>query len=120
MKMEATCFSETPVDFQQVTGPYISEDRTHNLKLCLLLESEVLLLNLIFRQHVAEMSTICEPIVYKIWEPRRLRTLWAPTACYRDSFTFFYLIFRDTAGILTNFLPFYVTQLYTLLEPLRQ
>jgi hypothetical protein len=24
----------------------------------------------------------------KIWEPRRLTTLWASTACYRDSFTF--------------------------------
>jgi hypothetical protein len=26
-----------------------------------------------------------------MWEPRRLTTLWASTACYRDSFTFFYL-----------------------------
>jgi hypothetical protein len=25
-----------------------------------------------------------------MWEPRRLTTLWAFTACYRDSFTFFY------------------------------
>jgi hypothetical protein len=25
----------------------------------------------------------------KMWEPRRLTTLWASTACYRDSFTFF-------------------------------
>jgi hypothetical protein len=25
-----------------------------------------------------------------MWEPRRLTTLWASTACYRDSFTFFY------------------------------
>jgi hypothetical protein len=24
-----------------------------------------------------------------MWEPRRLTTLWASTACYRDSFTFF-------------------------------
>jgi hypothetical protein len=24
-----------------------------------------------------------------MWEPRRLTTLWAFTACYRDSFTFF-------------------------------
>jgi hypothetical protein len=23
-----------------------------------------------------------------MWEPRRLTTLWASTACYRDSFTF--------------------------------
>jgi hypothetical protein len=25
----------------------------------------------------------------KMWEPRRLTTLWAFAACYRDSFTFF-------------------------------
>jgi hypothetical protein len=34
------------------------------------------------------LTDICEPIVYKMWEPRRLTTLWASTACYRDSFTF--------------------------------
>jgi hypothetical protein len=31
---------------------------------------------------------ICEPIVWKMWEPRRLTILWVFTACYRDSFTF--------------------------------
>jgi small-conductance mechanosensitive channel len=30
------------------------------------------------------LAVICEPIVYKLWEPRRLKTLWASTACYRD------------------------------------
>jgi hypothetical protein len=35
------------------------------------------------------LTAICEPIVEKMWEPRRLTTLWASTACYRDSFTFF-------------------------------
>jgi hypothetical protein len=35
----------------------------------------------------ADNHTICEPIVYKMWEPRRLTTLRAFTACYRDSFT---------------------------------
>jgi hypothetical protein len=58
-------------------------------------------------QHLTDMSTrnlpggkdwpareaesliaICEPIVSKMWEPRRLTTLWAFMACYRDSFTF--------------------------------
>jgi hypothetical protein len=34
------------------------------------------------------LTAICEPIVYKTWETRRLKTLWAFTACYRDSFTF--------------------------------
>jgi hypothetical protein len=27
----------------------------------------------------------------KMWEPRRLTTLWAFKACYRDSFTFYSL-----------------------------
>jgi hypothetical protein len=34
------------------------------------------------------LTAICEPIVYKMWEPRRLTTLWAFMVCYRDSFTF--------------------------------
>jgi hypothetical protein len=34
------------------------------------------------------LTAICEPIVYKMWDPRRLTTLRAFTACYRDSFTF--------------------------------
>jgi hypothetical protein len=33
------------------------------------------------------LIAICELIVYKMWEPRRLKTLWATKACYRDSFT---------------------------------
>jgi hypothetical protein len=33
------------------------------------------------------LTAVCEPIVYKMWEPRRLATLWAFTACYRASFT---------------------------------
>jgi hypothetical protein len=33
------------------------------------------------------LTAICEPIVYKMWEPRRLTTLWAFTAYYRDTFT---------------------------------
>jgi hypothetical protein len=31
------------------------------------------------------LTAICEPIVYKMWAPRRLTTLWASKACYRDS-----------------------------------
>jgi hypothetical protein len=34
-------------------------------------------------------TAICEPIVYKMCEPQSLTTLWASTACYRDSYTFF-------------------------------
>jgi hypothetical protein len=35
-------------------------------------------------------SVVRKPVtdLVKIWEPRRLTTLWASTACYRDSFTF--------------------------------
>jgi hypothetical protein len=34
-----------------------------------------------------KLTATCGPIVYKIWEPRCLTTLWASTACYSDSFT---------------------------------
>jgi hypothetical protein len=34
------------------------------------------------------LTTICEPILQKMWQPRSLTTLWAFTACYRDNFTF--------------------------------
>jgi hypothetical protein len=33
------------------------------------------------------LTAICDPIVWKMWEPQRLTTLWASTACYNDSFT---------------------------------
>jgi hypothetical protein len=33
------------------------------------------------------LTAICELTVQKMWEPRRLTTLWASTVCYRDSFT---------------------------------
>jgi hypothetical protein len=32
------------------------------------------------------LTAICEPIVYKMCEPRPLRTLWASTASYKDGF----------------------------------
>jgi hypothetical protein len=34
------------------------------------------------------LTAICELIVQKIWEPRRLTALWASTARYSDIFTF--------------------------------
>jgi hypothetical protein len=43
------------------------------------------------------LTAICEPIVYKMWEPQHLTTLWASTACYRDSFTFL-LYARNNIG----------------------
>jgi hypothetical protein len=36
------------------------------------------------------ITAICEPIVWKEWEPGSLTALWASTSCYRDSL-FFYL-----------------------------
>jgi hypothetical protein len=34
------------------------------------------------------LTAIRVPIVCKMWQPRPLTTLWACTACYRDSFIF--------------------------------
>jgi hypothetical protein len=41
------------------------------------------------------LTAIYEPIVYKMWEPRCLTTLYASTACYRDSFIFFTLLLSN-------------------------
>jgi hypothetical protein len=38
---------------------------------------------------IDDLTAICEPIFYKMWEPRRLTTLWDTMACYRDSFIFY-------------------------------
>jgi hypothetical protein len=42
------------------------------------------------------LAAICEPIAYKMWKPRRATTLWASTACYKDSFTFLHVILKAT------------------------
>jgi hypothetical protein len=34
------------------------------------------------------LTVMCEAIVKKMWEPRRLTILRASTACYRDSLIF--------------------------------
>jgi hypothetical protein len=36
-----------------------------------------------------KLAVINEPTVQKMWEPKHLATLWASSACYRDTFTFF-------------------------------
>jgi hypothetical protein len=36
------------------------------------------------------LTAIREPIVQKMWEPRRLTTLWASLACYRSTSLFYY------------------------------
>jgi hypothetical protein len=33
------------------------------------------------------LTAICEPIVYKMWELQHLTALWVSTAHYRDTFT---------------------------------
>jgi hypothetical protein len=38
------------------------------------------------------LTSICEPIVYKMWKLRRLPTMWAFTTCYRDSFVFLFIL----------------------------
>jgi hypothetical protein len=39
------------------------------------------------------LTAIYDPIVYKMWEPRRLTTLWASTACYKYNYNFnFFMI----------------------------
>jgi hypothetical protein len=35
-----------------------------------------------------KLTDICEPIAYKIWESRRLTTLWSSTVCNRERFTY--------------------------------
>jgi hypothetical protein len=42
------------------------------------------------------LTTVCEQIVQKMWEPRHLTTLWASTACYIDRFTSSFYITRWT------------------------
>jgi hypothetical protein len=32
------------------------------------------------------LTAICEPIVYKMWEPQHLITLWVSPARYRDTY----------------------------------
>jgi hypothetical protein len=38
------------------------------------------------------LTAIFEPIIWKMWEPRRLTSLWAFTASYSDNFAFFYTL----------------------------
>jgi hypothetical protein len=40
---------------------------------------------------VDNLAAICEPTVYKMWEPRRLTTLWASMTRYRETFTFTFI-----------------------------
>jgi hypothetical protein len=33
------------------------------------------------------LTAICEPIAYKMWELGRLISVWASVACYKNGFT---------------------------------
>jgi hypothetical protein len=46
------------------------------------------------------LTAISEPIDQKMWESRRLTTLWASTSCYRDSFTFIIIIIIIISAVL--------------------
>jgi hypothetical protein len=52
-----------------------------------------------------------------MWEPRRLTTLWASTACYRDSFTFYLHIFYFyNIIIVENYKYFLIMVLWVLAQ----
>jgi hypothetical protein len=40
------------------------------------------------------LIAICEPSVSKVWDPGRLTTLWASTACYKDSVTIYFYFYH--------------------------
>jgi hypothetical protein len=48
------------------------------------------------------LTAICERTVYKMWGPRRLTTLWASTACYRGSFTYFFFTLQYSLSLRPN------------------
>jgi hypothetical protein len=41
------------------------------------------------------LIAIYEPIVKKMWDPRRLKTLWVYIVGYKDNFTFLIIIGYD-------------------------
>jgi hypothetical protein len=62
------------------------------------------------------LTDICEPKFWKKWDPRRLTTLWASTACYWDSFPFIIIIIAgastshnpmDLEGLLQEYIYLY-------------
>jgi hypothetical protein len=46
------------------------------------------LCDLVSVTEAVKLLAICEPIVYKIWEPLRLTAIRASNICYGDSSTF--------------------------------
>jgi hypothetical protein len=48
------------------------------------------------------LTAISEPTVQKIWQPRHLTTLWASMACYRETFTFFFLTYNTETWMVAK------------------
>jgi hypothetical protein len=46
------------------------------------------------RRNTHNLAAICEPIVYKMWDPRLHTTLQASTACYTDRFAIIIIIYN--------------------------
>jgi hypothetical protein len=50
------------------------------------------------------LTAVCEPIIYKMWEPQPFTNLWASTACYRHSFAFlpfyWFMVAASTVNLL--------------------
>jgi hypothetical protein len=40
---------------------------------------------------MAHKANSLTAVVYKMWDPRRLTSLWASIVCYRDYFNFLYV-----------------------------
>jgi hypothetical protein len=67
----------------------------------------------------ADLTTICESIVQKMWEPRRLTTLWASKARYRDSFLAFLLRtvrYSENMNPLLSFIKWFAQMRYGTLK----
>jgi hypothetical protein len=58
------------------------------------------------------LTAICEPIVQKMWEPRRLTILWTSTVSYRDSFLRFSLNMSRSVPKLQFYTVLFLVWLY--------
>jgi hypothetical protein len=53
----------------------------------------------------SDLTAICEPVLKKMWEPRRLTTLWTSRACYRDSFILFFSYLYAVCQLTSSLAP---------------
>jgi hypothetical protein len=63
-----------------------------------------------------DLTSICEPIVWKMWEPRRLTTVWAFTPYYRDSCTFKIMLVNLSRFIFFLSFPHFLNDLVPPIE----